>query len=145
MNPEGGESPSDTQQTHDELISRSIKPEFYDPDLDEKDELWIQKRRKGQYSDAVLSCPACFTTLCLECQSPCFENVLYLMFVRSQCFDPFTGRMMVDLLSPKSMPQGSCFYVDDRRLEDSFGVGTGQCKAVNHGMATPCVIDSSTI
>lgn len=52
----------------DEEIDYSIKPEFYDSDLDVKDELWVQKKRKGRASDAVLSCPACFTTLCLECQ-----------------------------------------------------------------------------
>ena len=52
----------------DDVIDYSVKPEFYDPNLDDKDQLWIQKKRKGQYSDAVLSCPACFTTLCLECQ-----------------------------------------------------------------------------
>ncbi|KAK1425589.1 hypothetical protein QVD17_20943 [Tagetes erecta] len=52
----------------DDVIDYSVKPEFYDPNLDDKDQLWVQKRKKGQYSDAVLSCPACFTTLCLECQ-----------------------------------------------------------------------------
>ncbi|KAL1806837.1 hypothetical protein ACET3Z_029905 [Daucus carota] len=54
----------------DDEIDYSTKPEFYDPKLDNKDQVWVQKRRKGQYSDAVLSCPACFNTLCLECQSP---------------------------------------------------------------------------
>lgn len=52
----------------DEEIDDSVKPKFYDPDLDDKDEVWVQKRRKGRSSDAVLSCPACFTTLCLESQ-----------------------------------------------------------------------------
>lgn len=52
----------------DDEIDYSVKPEFYDPSLDDKDELWVQKRRKGRNSDAVLSCPACFTTLSLECQ-----------------------------------------------------------------------------
>lgn len=52
----------------DDEIDYSVKPEFYDPELDDKDELWVQKRRKGSNSDAVLSCPACFTTLCLDCQ-----------------------------------------------------------------------------
>ncbi|CAL5427382.1 unnamed protein product [Camellia sinensis] len=63
-------SPTDSQKTisDDDEIDYSIKPEFYDPNLDDKDELWVQKQRKGHYSDAVLSCPACFTTLCLECQ-----------------------------------------------------------------------------
>ncbi|KAM7467291.1 hypothetical protein LguiB_014853 [Lonicera macranthoides] len=75
MNSEGSakereDSPNDSLKTisDDDEIDYSVKPEFYDPDLDEKDQLWVQKKRKGQYSDAVLSCPACFTTLCLECQ-----------------------------------------------------------------------------
>uniref|UniRef100_A0A5B7CAC2 Putative C-terminal n=1 Tax=Davidia involucrata TaxID=16924 RepID=A0A5B7CAC2_DAVIN len=64
------ESPTDSQQTisDDDEIDYSVKPEFYDPDLDEKDELWIQNKREGCDSDAVLCCPACFTTLCLLCQ-----------------------------------------------------------------------------
>ncbi|XP_004299801.1 PREDICTED: E2F-associated phosphoprotein [Fragaria vesca subsp. vesca] len=63
-------SPTNSQKTvsDDEEIDYSIKPEFYDSDLDVKDELWVQKKRKSRASDAVLSCPACFTTLCLECQ-----------------------------------------------------------------------------
>ncbi|KAG0493715.1 hypothetical protein HPP92_004709 [Vanilla planifolia] len=52
----------------DDEIDYSIKPEFYDPLLDEKDEQWVNKQRKGRTSDAVLSCPACFTTLCFDCQ-----------------------------------------------------------------------------
>ncbi|CAK7337876.1 unnamed protein product [Dovyalis caffra] len=63
-------SPSNSQQTisDDDEIDYTVKPEFYDPELDDKDELWVQKKRKGSDSDAVLSCPACFTTLCLDCQ-----------------------------------------------------------------------------
>ncbi|CAL5210196.1 unnamed protein product [Lathyrus oleraceus] len=63
-------SPSNSQQTvsDDDEIDYSTKPEFYDPELDEKDENWIHKKRHGRDSDAVLCCPACFTTLCLECQ-----------------------------------------------------------------------------
>ncbi|KAF8033225.1 hypothetical protein BT93_D1974 [Corymbia citriodora subsp. variegata] len=64
------ESPTNSQQTisEDDEIDYSVKPEFYDPDLDDKDEKWIEKKRNGRATDAVLSCPACFTTLCLECQ-----------------------------------------------------------------------------
>ncbi|XP_054823692.1 uncharacterized protein LOC129321809 isoform X2 [Prosopis cineraria] len=63
------ESPTSSQKTvSDDEIDYSIKPEFYDSDLDLKDELWVQKKRRGHDSDAVLSCPACFTILCLECQ-----------------------------------------------------------------------------
>uniref|UniRef100_A0A1J3EHJ5 E2F-associated phosphoprotein n=1 Tax=Noccaea caerulescens TaxID=107243 RepID=A0A1J3EHJ5_NOCCA len=64
------DSPANSQKTvsDDEEIDYSIKPEFYDSDLDDKDELWMVKKRDGRTSDAVLSCPACFTTVCLECQ-----------------------------------------------------------------------------
>ncbi|CAI9280030.1 unnamed protein product [Lactuca saligna] len=58
----------DVVSSDDDVIDYSVKPELYDPNLDDKDQLWIQKKRKGQYSDAVLTCPACFTTLCLESQ-----------------------------------------------------------------------------
>ncbi|GFP83026.1 e2f-associated phosphoprotein [Phtheirospermum japonicum] len=59
-----------SQQTvsDDDEIDYSSKPEFYDPKVDEKDELWAHKQRRGHTSDAVLTCPACFTTLCLDCQ-----------------------------------------------------------------------------
>ena len=52
---------------------------FYDPEMDSKDEAWVTRQR-GKYrspvkknipapkSDAVLNCPACFTTLCHDCQ-----------------------------------------------------------------------------
>ncbi|KAJ0095048.1 hypothetical protein Patl1_16391 [Pistacia atlantica] len=64
------DSPTNSQQTisDDDEIDYSVKPEFYDSGADDKDELWVQKQRKGRDSDAVLSCPACFTTLCLQCQ-----------------------------------------------------------------------------
>nr|XP_057947290.1 E2F-associated phosphoprotein-like isoform X1 [Doryrhamphus excisus] len=66
--------------TNDELL--------YDPDEDERDQAWVDARRRQYYrkrpstssqsrrsqpkslanSDAVLNCPACMTTLCLDCQ-----------------------------------------------------------------------------
>ncbi|KAM3842529.1 E2F-associated phosphoprotein [Diretmus argenteus] len=68
--------------TNDELL--------YDPDEDDRDQAWVDARRRvysssirrpaafrsrpGQpqqglpSSDAVLNCPACMTTLCLDCQ-----------------------------------------------------------------------------
>ncbi|CAJ1977661.1 unnamed protein product [Sphenostylis stenocarpa] len=63
-------SPTNSQQTvsDDDEIDYTTKPEFYDPDLDDKNEQWIDRKRQGRVSDAVLSCPGCFTTLCLECQ-----------------------------------------------------------------------------
>ncbi|PIA59502.1 hypothetical protein AQUCO_00400410v1 [Aquilegia coerulea] len=63
-------SPTVSEKTisDDDEIDYSVKPEFYDSELDAKDELWVHKKRNGVVSDAVLSCPACFTTLCLESQ-----------------------------------------------------------------------------
>lgn len=52
----------------DDEIDYSAKPEFYDPKIDEKNETWARKQRGGRASDAVLSCPACFTTLCMDSQ-----------------------------------------------------------------------------
>lgn len=42
--------------------------EFYDPTLDERDEAWMSRQRGGRKSDAILSCPGCLTTVCLDCQ-----------------------------------------------------------------------------
>ncbi|XP_061631546.1 E2F-associated phosphoprotein isoform X2 [Phyllopteryx taeniolatus] len=66
--------------TDDELL--------YDPDEDERDRAWVEARRWAYHgrrpapcarspqsrqkslpsSDAILNCPACMTTLCLDCQ-----------------------------------------------------------------------------
>ncbi|XP_029316511.1 E2F-associated phosphoprotein isoform X2 [Cottoperca gobio] len=64
--------------TNDELL--------YDPDEDDRDQAWVDARRRRyngrkctaagsrsqpqslRSSDAVLNCPACMTTLCLDCQ-----------------------------------------------------------------------------
>ena len=43
-------------------------PEFYDEEADERDEQWLAKARQGRKSDAILSCPGCFTTVCIDCQ-----------------------------------------------------------------------------
>lgn len=65
-----------------ELGLDTAPPEFYDPEADERDERWVAKQRKGHKSDAVLSCPLCFTTLCLDCQQhERYENQFRAMFV----------------------------------------------------------------
>ncbi|KAL0420402.1 UNVERIFIED_CONTAM: E2F-associated phosphoprotein [Sesamum latifolium] len=73
MNEKGEPEDSSTQNllgavSDDDEVDYSTQPEFYDQELDDKDELWVQKQRGGRASDAVLCCPACFTTLCLDCQ-----------------------------------------------------------------------------
>ncbi|XP_078515510.1 E2F-associated phosphoprotein [Lissotriton helveticus] len=68
--------------TNDELL--------YDPQKDDRDQAWVDAQRRGYFnarrqipgqpqksqlqpqtlpnSDAILNCPACMTTLCLDCQ-----------------------------------------------------------------------------
>ncbi|NXS54135.1 EAPP protein, partial [Brachypteracias leptosomus] len=53
---------------------------LYDPEEDSRDQEWVDLQRRGYHrqrrarpaaapsSDAVLNCPACMTTLCLDCQ-----------------------------------------------------------------------------
>ncbi|XP_024392910.1 uncharacterized protein [Physcomitrium patens] len=57
---------------------------FYDPVDDEHNEEWALMQRQGRKSDAVLSCPACFTILCIDCQRHEFYvNQYRAMFVRN--------------------------------------------------------------
>ncbi|KAI3846239.1 hypothetical protein MKX03_002805 [Papaver bracteatum] len=46
----------------------SVSDEDDEIDYSVKKELWMNKERKGCGFDAVLTCPACFTALCIECQ-----------------------------------------------------------------------------
>jgi hypothetical protein len=55
---------------------------FYDPTIDDYDELWIQSQF-NPHSDAVLECPACFTTLCYDCQKHVEYEQYRAMFVRN--------------------------------------------------------------
>ncbi|OWF56843.1 E2F-associated phosphoprotein-like [Mizuhopecten yessoensis] len=76
---------------------------LYDPDMDDQDQEWVDKRRH-QYqpgtsgtqkvqrrlprSDAVLDCPACMSTLCRDCQRhTSFENQYRAMFVMNCAVD----------------------------------------------------------
>lgn len=71
-------------------------PEFYDPDLDEVDDGWAHSQRRGKQSDAVLSCPACFTTLCIDCQ----QHELYAHQFRAM----FVMNCAVDTSQPAQVP-----------------------------------------
>ncbi|XP_043841124.1 E2F-associated phosphoprotein isoform X2 [Dromiciops gliroides] len=75
--------------TNDELL--------YDPEKDSRDQAWVDAQRRGYHcfgkqlshqqqavpnSDAVLNCPACMTTLCLDCQRHEYYKTQYrAMFV----------------------------------------------------------------
>ncbi|KAI3976411.1 hypothetical protein MKX01_008269 [Papaver californicum] len=109
-------SPTASQKTvsDDDEIDYSVKPEFYDPKLDNKDEVWVQKERKGRDSDAVLTCPACFTTLCLECQ----RHEKYLTQYRAvfvvNCKIKINQVLRPSYQKPKtSNKRGSCGGIDE--------------------------------
>ncbi|MEW5302870.1 MAG: hypothetical protein WDW36_005611 [Sanguina aurantia] len=42
--------------------------DLYDEAADDEDEAWVEASRQGRVSDAILSCPSCFQTLCVDCQ-----------------------------------------------------------------------------
>lgn len=54
--------------TDEEAMPEGPEAEFYDRDLDDKDEAWVARQRGGRRSDAILSCPGCLTTVCIDCQ-----------------------------------------------------------------------------
>lgn len=57
-----------TSEDEDDELEQQPPPEQYDPNADDVDASWAAKQRRGRASDAVLSCPACFTTVCIDCQ-----------------------------------------------------------------------------
>ncbi|KAK6997747.1 E2F-associated phosphoprotein [Biomphalaria glabrata] len=75
---------------------------LYDPDMDDEDQKWVDKQRnhglsrdsnskgiKAPNSDALLDCPACMTTLCLDCQRhEVYRNQYRAMFVMNCTPDP---------------------------------------------------------
>ncbi|GFS80264.1 e2F-associated phosphoprotein [Nephila pilipes] len=75
---------------------------FYDPDMDDEDEKWVNEKRRSYIfpaskensnqklkplpnSDAVLNCPACLSLLCMDCQRhEVYKSQYRAMFV-SNC------------------------------------------------------------
>ena len=56
---------------------------LYDPDADDADEQALHSARNGRHSDALLSCPCCFTTVCVDCQQHATDSALFrAMFVQ---------------------------------------------------------------
>uniref|UniRef100_A0A224YDI9 E2F associated phosphoprotein n=1 Tax=Rhipicephalus zambeziensis TaxID=60191 RepID=A0A224YDI9_9ACAR len=80
---------------------------FYDPEMDDEDEKWVNEQRRScifpneskqekdggkvkplPLSDAVLNCPGCMTLLCLDCQRHEIYNTQYrAMFVKNCVVD----------------------------------------------------------
>ncbi len=55
------------QAGHKQQQQQSPDP-LYDDQADERDMAWAITARQGHASDAILSCPGCFATLCIDCQ-----------------------------------------------------------------------------
>lgn len=91
-------------ETEDPTVeAKSNMDLFYDPEMDLKDEKYVQNQREKYRtkptnqtkqkplpsSDAVLNCPACFTTLCHDCQRYLHQNLfvsIQLLLVITQLF-----------------------------------------------------------
>ncbi|XP_039597383.1 E2F-associated phosphoprotein isoform X1 [Polypterus senegalus] len=88
---EDGAASSSEKKKKDKKLQRRIPTNdelFYDPDEDDQHQAWMDAQRQGYKvqnkslvknqkqkrsrplpsSDAVLNCPACMTTLCIDCQ-----------------------------------------------------------------------------
>ena len=74
--------------------------EFYDPDLDQRDEAWMTRQRGGRTSDAILSCPGCLTTVCLDCQQHQAVDGHYRAMFCMNVRCAFLGGCMARLGSP---------------------------------------------
>ena len=77
-----GEAEEQSDEDAEELGLDTAPPEFYDPEADDRDARWVGRLRRGQPTDALLSCPLCFTTVCVECQQhELYEAQFRAMFV----------------------------------------------------------------
>lgn len=84
-----GEPSTSTRTTG--AAGRGLKPKapeeedpLYDPDADDLDTVCMDRERQGRVSDAILSCPACFATLCIDCQQhELYPTQFRAMFVTS--------------------------------------------------------------
>ncbi|GLJ33122.1 hypothetical protein SUGI_0666580 [Cryptomeria japonica] len=101
----------------DDEIDYTVKPEFFDPCSDDKDEAWLERKRKGRSSDAILSCPACFTTLCIDCQ----RHEKYVTQYRAM----FVLNCKIVDNQRLRLPAGS------KRKRESKKISRGQCRRNN--------------
>lgn len=83
------ESSSDEEGGGGEDKEKGKDPEFYDAEEDEENQEWVSSHLSGtpkRQTDAMLSCPACFTLLCADCQRHDeYHNQFRAMFVTPAC------------------------------------------------------------
>ncbi len=47
--------------------------------------MWAHRQRKGRSTDAILSCPCCFTTVCIDCQHHALQHGQYRAMFTMNC------------------------------------------------------------
>ncbi|ORX78937.1 hypothetical protein BCR32DRAFT_222250 [Anaeromyces robustus] len=83
---ENNDYDSDSDDIYENFDPETV--EWYDPEEDDKNEQWIRKKthstKDKKNTDAILTCPLCFTYLCFECQRhELYHNQYRAMFVRN--------------------------------------------------------------
>ncbi|OZJ05486.1 hypothetical protein BZG36_01625 [Bifiguratus adelaidae] len=96
----------DEEAGKDKKIVPSNDDLLYDPEQDDKDEAWMAKRLRKRYqtkkkksasqlqleTDAILTCPMCFTELCYVCQRHERYSDQYRAIFVEHCLTDITTR-----------------------------------------------------
>lgn len=80
---------------------------FYDPHADDEDERWAAEQRAGGSSDAQLSCPCCFATLCLQCQQHALYHTQFRALSVMNCVVKTQQVLTAEVEVPPQQQQGS--------------------------------------
>ena len=77
----------DLQDTSDSASLPDAKQhaELYNSEADEQDQAWVTTQRQGRRSDAILSCPGCLTTVCIDCQRHDYITTQYRAMFVTNC------------------------------------------------------------
>ena len=75
---------SDAEERYEPGRADDHEALLFDAEADDDDESALARQRHGRHTDALLSCPGCFATLCVECQQHArIETLFRAMFVQN--------------------------------------------------------------
>jgi len=134
------DSEEEAEEKDPESKAQSDLDSLYDPLMDSKDEAWVEKQRKKYQpaqkksfkpkplpnSDAVLSCPACFTTLCHDCQRHTTYKTQYRAMFTVNCKIDTSQRMKAPTKTKKSKSKNS-EHSEDSQEETYYPVQCSAC------------------
>ena len=90
-----------SEDGEDDMAEADVEPDpLYDPDADDADEAWMAQARLSKSSDAILSCPGCFATVCVECQQHEFNVTQYRAIMTINCDVKLDETMHVEVQQP---------------------------------------------